>query len=106
MLFTDCHPLTGHCLSCMHDTAGPRCESCAPGYYGDAINAKNCTREFGVLRSGDQVWQCRLQVDSACVCFLLQSVTARRVEPSHVTRAADGAAASPESPGRSAIAAR
>lgn len=67
MLFTDCHPLTGHCLSCMHNTAGPRCESCAPGYYGDAINAKNCTREFGVPRSRDQVWQCRLQVDSACV---------------------------------------
>ncbi|XP_039878777.1 laminin subunit alpha-5 isoform X1 [Simochromis diagramma] len=44
MLFTDCHPLTGHCLSCMHNTAGPRCESCAPGYYGDAINAKNCTQ--------------------------------------------------------------
>uniref|UniRef100_A0A3B4HCL0 Laminin EGF-like domain-containing protein n=1 Tax=Pundamilia nyererei TaxID=303518 RepID=A0A3B4HCL0_9CICH len=37
MLFTDCHPLTGHCLSCMHNTAGPRCESC-----------------FGVPRSRDQ----------------------------------------------------
>ncbi|KAF3860796.1 hypothetical protein F7725_001051, partial [Dissostichus mawsoni] len=44
MLFTDCHPLTGECLSCMHDSAGPRCDICAPGYYGDAINAKNCTK--------------------------------------------------------------
>ncbi|CAJ1084378.1 laminin subunit alpha-5 isoform X1 [Xyrichtys novacula] len=44
MLFTDCHPLTGECLSCMHDTAGPHCDICAPGYYGDAVHAKNCTR--------------------------------------------------------------
>ncbi|XP_073325739.1 laminin subunit alpha-5 [Pagrus major] len=44
MLFTDCHPLTGECLSCMHNTAGPHCDTCAPGYYGDAITAKNCTK--------------------------------------------------------------
>ncbi|XP_035512224.1 laminin subunit alpha-5 [Morone saxatilis] len=44
MLFTDCHPLTGECLSCMHNTAGPHCDICAPGYYGDAITAKNCTK--------------------------------------------------------------
>uniref|UniRef100_A0AAQ5Y5K7 Laminin subunit alpha-5 n=1 Tax=Amphiprion ocellaris TaxID=80972 RepID=A0AAQ5Y5K7_AMPOC len=44
MLFTDCHPLTGECLSCMHNTAGPHCDVCAPGHYGDAINAKNCTK--------------------------------------------------------------
>ncbi|XP_077410264.1 laminin subunit alpha-5 isoform X1 [Vanacampus margaritifer] len=44
MLFTDCHPLTGECLSCMHNTSGPRCNECAPGYHGDAISAKNCTK--------------------------------------------------------------
>uniref|UniRef100_UPI0037E9B905 laminin subunit alpha-5 n=1 Tax=Semicossyphus pulcher TaxID=241346 RepID=UPI0037E9B905 len=44
MLFTDCHPLTGECLSCMHNTAGPHCDTCAPGFYGDAIGAKNCTK--------------------------------------------------------------
>ncbi|XP_030280261.1 laminin subunit alpha-5 isoform X2 [Sparus aurata] len=44
MLFTDCHQLTGECLSCMHNTAGPHCDTCAPGYYGDAITAKNCTK--------------------------------------------------------------
>uniref|UniRef100_A0A3B4BCE3 Laminin, alpha 5 n=1 Tax=Periophthalmus magnuspinnatus TaxID=409849 RepID=A0A3B4BCE3_9GOBI len=44
MLFTDCHALTGECLSCMHHSAGPHCELCAPGYYGDAIQAKNCTK--------------------------------------------------------------
>lgn len=50
MLFTDCHPLTGECLSCMHNTAGPQCDICAPGYYGDAITAKNCTSEFSSTR--------------------------------------------------------
>lgn len=44
MLFTDCHPLTGECLSCMHNTAGPHCDICAPGYFGDAIRARNCTK--------------------------------------------------------------
>ncbi|XP_036446627.1 laminin subunit alpha-5 isoform X2 [Colossoma macropomum] len=44
MLFSDCHPITGECQSCMHNSAGPHCEICAPGYYGDAITAKNCTR--------------------------------------------------------------
>lgn len=45
MLFSDCHPLTGECQSCMHNSAGPHCEICAPGFYGDAITAKNCTRK-------------------------------------------------------------
>lgn len=49
MLFTDCHQLTGECLSCMHNTAGPHCDTCAPGYYGDAITAKNCTSEFSAV---------------------------------------------------------
>ncbi|XP_051961295.1 laminin subunit alpha-5-like [Xyrauchen texanus] len=43
-LFSDCHPLTGECQSCMHNSAGPHCEICAPGFYGDAITAKNCTK--------------------------------------------------------------
>ncbi|XP_072512537.1 laminin subunit alpha-5 isoform X2 [Salminus brasiliensis] len=44
MLFSDCHPITGECQGCMHNTAGPHCEICAPGFYGDAITAKNCTK--------------------------------------------------------------
>ncbi|XP_062872234.1 laminin subunit alpha-5 [Trichomycterus rosablanca] len=44
MLFSDCHPLTGECQGCMYNTAGPHCEICAPGFYGDAITAKNCTK--------------------------------------------------------------
>ncbi|KAM6455807.1 laminin subunit alpha-5 isoform 2-T2 [Liasis olivaceus] len=43
MLFSDCNTLTGVCTGCMYNTAGPRCELCAPGFYGDAVVAKNCT---------------------------------------------------------------
>lgn len=51
MLFSDCHPLTGVCQSCMHNSAGPHCEICAPGFYGDAIKAKNCTRKATFIYS-------------------------------------------------------
>ncbi|TUI56729.1 Laminin subunit alpha-5 [Bagarius yarrelli] len=44
MLFNDCHPLTGECHGCMYNTAGPLCEICTSGFYGDAITAKNCTK--------------------------------------------------------------
>ncbi|XP_030896382.1 laminin subunit alpha-5 [Leptonychotes weddellii] len=44
LLFSDCDPLTGACRSCLRHTAGPRCESCAPGFYGNALVPGNCTR--------------------------------------------------------------
>ncbi|XP_072557894.1 laminin subunit alpha-5 isoform X1 [Paramormyrops kingsleyae] len=44
MLFSDCDPLAGVCRGCMHSTAGAHCETCAPGFHGDAIDSKNCTR--------------------------------------------------------------
>ncbi|XP_058143271.1 laminin subunit alpha-5 isoform X3 [Dasypus novemcinctus] len=44
LLFSDCDPLTGACRSCLRHTAGPRCEACAPGFYGDALLPGNCTR--------------------------------------------------------------
>uniref|UniRef100_A0A3Q4M2R1 Laminin subunit alpha-2 n=1 Tax=Neolamprologus brichardi TaxID=32507 RepID=A0A3Q4M2R1_NEOBR len=33
---TQCHEVTGHCLDCSHSTAGPYCDTCLPGYYGNA----------------------------------------------------------------------
>lgn len=47
MLFSDCDPLTGTCRGCLRHTTGPRCESCAPGFYGNALLPGNCTRKWG-----------------------------------------------------------
>uniref|UniRef100_A0A674CSY2 Laminin subunit alpha-4-like n=1 Tax=Salmo trutta TaxID=8032 RepID=A0A674CSY2_SALTR len=41
-IFNECHNVTGFCQNCWGDTAGANCERCAPGFYGDAISAKNC----------------------------------------------------------------
>ncbi|KAM3860333.1 laminin subunit alpha-1 [Diretmus argenteus] len=37
-----CDTVTGECLRCLGNTTGWHCEVCQPGYYGDAIHAKNC----------------------------------------------------------------
>lgn len=79
MLFSSCDSLTGSCTGCMHHTAGPRCEVCGPGYYGDAVTAKNCTREWG--RQQELVWgkMDRLTMDMfntlARLCVALMSCT-------------------------------
>ncbi|NWV64755.1 LAMA4 protein, partial [Malurus elegans] len=43
LIFEDCDEVTGQCRNCLHHTSGFQCERCAPGYYGDARLAKNCT---------------------------------------------------------------
>lgn len=37
-----CDPITGQCLLCRQGYGGSSCDSCADGYHGDAITAKNC----------------------------------------------------------------
>ncbi|XP_019220014.1 multiple epidermal growth factor-like domains protein 8 [Oreochromis niloticus] len=39
-----CHNQTGQCY-CTHNTQGPHCESCLPGYYGDPRNNGTCYRQ-------------------------------------------------------------
>lgn len=40
-----CDSVTGQCLRCRQGYGGIDCDSCADGYYGDAITAKNCQRK-------------------------------------------------------------
>ncbi|XP_051954964.1 laminin subunit alpha-4-like isoform X1 [Xyrauchen texanus] len=42
LIFNECNNVTGHCLNCWGNIAGDNCERCAPGFYGDAISAKDC----------------------------------------------------------------
>ncbi|XP_051732085.1 laminin subunit alpha-4 [Ctenopharyngodon idella] len=42
LIFNECNNMTGQCLNCWANTTGDNCERCAPGFYGDAISAKDC----------------------------------------------------------------
>ncbi|XP_034947491.1 laminin subunit alpha [Chelonus insularis] len=37
-----CDSLTGECLHCLNNTYGEACNLCAPGYFGDAVERKDC----------------------------------------------------------------
>ncbi|XP_061785001.1 laminin subunit alpha-4 isoform X2 [Nerophis lumbriciformis] len=62
LIFNWCHNVTGHCQHCWGNTAGPNCERCAQGFYGDAIGAKNCREcechECGTSSCDDRTGVC------------------------------------------------
>lgn len=46
-----CSPVTGECLKCLHNTQGPSCQLCKPGYFGLALN-QTCRSKSAKLRDG------------------------------------------------------
>ncbi|XP_045702223.1 laminin subunit gamma-3 [Phyllostomus hastatus] len=56
----NCDPLSGHCLRCLHNTAGAHCERCGRGFYGSAL----------ALRAADKC--------AACSCDPGGSVSGQR----------------------------
>ncbi|XP_036438439.1 laminin subunit alpha-4 isoform X1 [Colossoma macropomum] len=71
LIFNECHNVTGQCLHCWGNTAGHNCERCAPGYYGDAISAKDC-RECQCNKCGTASCD-----DRTGVCHCKPGVTGR-----------------------------
>ncbi|KAL0968579.1 hypothetical protein UPYG_G00268800 [Umbra pygmaea] len=59
-----CDSVTGECLRCLHNTQGPRCQNCRPGYYGNALS-QDC-KECSCDRRGTEVTQCPL--GKPCFC--------------------------------------
>ncbi|XP_032407316.1 laminin subunit alpha-1 isoform X2 [Xiphophorus hellerii] len=68
-----CDAVTGECLRCLDNTAGKHCEACRPGYYGDAVIAKDC-KDCGCDVNGSSSSVCDITTGQ-CVCR--ENVTGR-----------------------------
>uniref|UniRef100_UPI0037E85A5F laminin subunit alpha-1 n=1 Tax=Semicossyphus pulcher TaxID=241346 RepID=UPI0037E85A5F len=68
-----CDTVTGECLRCLGNTAGRHCEVCQPGYYGDAVNRKDC-RECSCDVSGALSSECDVTTGQ---CLCRENVTGR-----------------------------
>uniref|UniRef100_H2MMH3 Heparan sulfate proteoglycan 2 n=1 Tax=Oryzias latipes TaxID=8090 RepID=H2MMH3_ORYLA len=83
---TDCDPISGNCLSCQHNTEGPQCEKCRPGYFGDPgrgrpDDCKPCPCPYPeTSRFSDT---CFLDIDQQATCDACRpGYTGRRCESS------------------------
>ncbi|XP_036447334.1 basement membrane-specific heparan sulfate proteoglycan core protein [Colossoma macropomum] len=80
-----CDPVSGHCLSCQHNTEGPQCEKCRPGYFGDPSRGRPddckpcpCPYTETSRRFSDT---CFLDVDGQATCdACIPGYTGRRCE--------------------------
>ncbi|KAL6119478.1 hspg2 [Pungitius sinensis] len=80
-----CDPISERCLSCQHNTEGPQCEKCRPGYFGDATRGRSddckpcpCPYHETSRRFSDT---CFLDVDQQPTCDACRpGYTGRRCE--------------------------
>uniref|UniRef100_A0A3B3CG13 Heparan sulfate proteoglycan 2 n=1 Tax=Oryzias melastigma TaxID=30732 RepID=A0A3B3CG13_ORYME len=81
---TDCDPISGNCLSCQHNTEGPQCEKCRPGYFGDPSrgrpdDCKPCPCPY--MESSRFSSTCFLDIDQQPTCDACRpGYTGRRCE--------------------------
>ncbi|XP_066523971.1 laminin subunit beta-4 [Hoplias malabaricus] len=59
-----CDAVTGECLRCLHNTHGPYCQTCRPGYYGNALH-QDC-RECSCDQLGTELVRC--PPGGSCIC--------------------------------------
>uniref|UniRef100_A0A8U7NF65 Laminin subunit alpha 4 n=1 Tax=Corvus moneduloides TaxID=1196302 RepID=A0A8U7NF65_CORMO len=75
LIFEDCDEVTGQCRNCLHHTSGFKCERCAPGYYGDARLAKNCTAcSCGGRMCDSQTGECLADSCDKCIWDLTDDI--------------------------------
>ncbi|NXU87921.1 LAMA4 protein, partial [Xiphorhynchus elegans] len=75
LIFEDCDEVTGQCRNCLHHTSGFKCERCAPGYYGDARFAKNCTAcNCGGRMCDSQTGECLADSCDKCIWDLTDDI--------------------------------
>ncbi|CAB4004005.1 basement membrane-specific heparan sulfate proteoglycan core -like, partial [Paramuricea clavata] len=77
-----CHPETGKCENCVHDTEGFNCETCKPGYYGNATqgtsrDCKKCNCPLTVETNSFSEF-CYLDTDGKSTCSRCQEGYAGR----------------------------
>lgn len=48
----NCDPLSGHCLRCLFNTTGARCERCLEGFYGSALAPRPADKCVGECPRG------------------------------------------------------
>uniref|UniRef100_A0A0N4ZLJ9 Laminin subunit alpha n=1 Tax=Parastrongyloides trichosuri TaxID=131310 RepID=A0A0N4ZLJ9_PARTI len=60
-----CDNIKGHCNSCQNNTAGPYCEECEDWYWGDAIEAKNCTSCTCIIEGTEECDK----TNGECICL-------------------------------------
>ncbi|XP_063239907.1 laminin subunit alpha [Bacillus rossius redtenbacheri] len=58
-----CDSVTGECLRCLNNTSGAACNLCAPGFFGDAVELKDCRSchcdECGTQRCDSATGKCQ-----------------------------------------------